>query len=49
MRPYVTKAHVYKHTHTHNTTYNELLNKYMSNKQKINIIYTHIIQRTTNC
>ena len=35
--------------HTHNTTYNELLNKYMSNKQKINTIYTHIIQRTTNC
>ena len=52
MRPYVTKAHVYKHTHTHTiqrTTYNELLNKCMSNKQKINIIYTHIIQRTTNC
>ena len=73
MRPYVTKAHVYKHTHTqynvqrtvkqihvkqtedkhnihtHNTTYNELLNKYMSNKQKINTIYTHTIQCTTNC
>jgi len=29
--------------------YNELLNKYMSNKQKINMIYTHTIQRITYC
>jgi len=29
--------------------YNELLNKYMSNKQKINTVYTHIIQCITDC
>jgi len=33
--------------------YNELLNKYMSNTQKINTKYTHThihtIQRITNC